>query len=247
MDKSPFYNILSHPHQLTEENVEYLEKIIQEYPYFQPARVLLLQNTYDDEQKYFRKIHNEGIHIPDAKYYYKNLMYNKMYPIKRTPEIVVSEDTKTEETSESVDQSILPKKETEPLRYAPSYYQLKETQEIDKEIDAMDFTSWLNILEEKKERATDQNPNAERTATVIQRFIHRKEEKTENAHLQREKTVVKTFSPEQLMSQTLAEIYVKQQLYDKAIAVYEKLYLNSSEKNTTFARRIEEIKELKNK
>jgi tetratricopeptide (TPR) repeat protein len=46
------------------------------------------------------------------------------------------------------------------------------------------------------------------------------------------------------MTETMAQIYLKQGLYEKALATYEKLSLKYPEKNIYFAGRIKEIKEI---
>lgn len=52
---------------------------------------------------------------------------------------------------------------------------------------------------------------------------------------------------DELITETLARIFVKQELYQQAIDAYQKLSLKFPEKNSYFASQIEEIKKLTNK
>ncbi len=51
---------------------------------------------------------------------------------------------------------------------------------------------------------------------------------------------------DEMVTQTLANIYVEQKKYDKALKAFKKLSLKYPEKNSYFATRIEEIEKLKN-
>jgi len=52
--------------------------------------------------------------------------------------------------------------------------------------------------------------------------------------------------PDDMVTETLANIYMQQKKYDKALEAFQKLSLKYPEKNSYFATRIEEITKLKN-
>lgn len=250
MEKEAFYTALSRPFSLSPEERQQMEQLVRQYPFFQAAQIMHLQNAYG-EAKYEHILHQSGIHISAPRYYYKNLMLHKMYV---QPQNIVQSETANKSIVNKVEvEKELPTTTTadtkqESLQYAPSFYHIQEKKEplVNFERDSHDFTEWLNALEypqtDLKERKSEK---AKKTAETISNFIN-KDKKPVSANKTEIKNSKKEYSAEQLMSQTLAEIYVKQRLYDRAIVIYKRLDLNSSEKNITFARRIEEIEELKN-
>ncbi len=261
MEKNTFYTALSHPFTLSEIERKGFDRLVQDCPYFQIAQIIRLQNTFGEE-KYESTLYQSGIYIPDARHYYQNLMLNKMYvqveqevleEQVKEPLLQIEEQEKTDRSEELEEKNQVKnfakeqEKEVEELQYAPTFYKIEE-KEFAPQVanETHNFTDWLAALETPK--SSQKTPKAKATAETISSFMSREKKPKKRTNEEVVKTTPEDSvqTPEQLMSQTLAEIYVKQKLYDRALAIYEKLDLNSSEKNTTFARRIKEIKKLKN-
>lgn len=108
----------------------------------------------------------------------------------------------------------------------------------------MSFTEWLlhfkNTSEKLKEENRDQRAlksmwQKEKLAAAME---EENEEIPENVF---EMAVNSITKEDGLASESLAEIYIKQEKYDKAIDMYRKLSLRNPQKNAYFARKIEEI------
>ena len=142
---------------------------------------------------------------------------------------------------------------------APAEYFLenKEAIEVEKpelsenlESEKHSFSYWLDYLQKKK---IEETPKVKKKATLIDNFLSDKRSKTikqKNQSQESEKTIQTKVnlgeekSKPEFMTETLAQIYIKQAYYDKAIEAYEKLSLKYPKKNTYFAGQIEKIKKL---
>jgi hypothetical protein len=142
------------------------------------------------------------------------------------------------------------------IGYGGNLYTLKEDEdpkeETSKEEDRS-FTDWMEVVDKGEETS---NSEPEKTAEpkkknldLIDNFIQNEPSIQRNikvADKQEDISADSVRENDSFMSETLASIYVKQRLFDKAIAVYRKLELKNPEKNVYFASQIEKIEKLKN-
>ncbi len=106
----------------------------------------------------------------------------------------------------------------------------------------MTFTDWLQFVQTK-----NQSENSSDRFALIDAFLAQQPKikpPSKTAKKQKDLSEASWTSTDELMTETLAKIFVKQKKYDKAIKAYEILRLKYPEKNSFFANQIKAIKEL---
>jgi tetratricopeptide (TPR) repeat protein len=108
----------------------------------------------------------------------------------------------------------------------------------------MSFSEWLAHFKTKSEKAKEEEKDQKALKTMWQKEKLAAALEEENEEIPEEvfEMAVNSITQEDdLASESLAEIHVKQGKYDKAIDMYRKLSLRNPQKNAYFARKIEEI------
>ncbi|MBN2596495.1 hypothetical protein [Labilibaculum sp.] len=114
------------------------------------------------------------------------------------------------------------------------------------------FTDWMTVVNKKDSKEVGPDSDKEKSKKgidLIDSFIQNEPRISRNIKVVDKQEDISLGSLEDkdgFISETLASIYVKQRLFSKAIAVYDKLVLKNPEKNAYFASQIERIEKLKN-
>ena len=216
-------NLIQHiknPQQIASEDVAKLDSLLLEFPYFQTARLLLAKGLLNtDSIRYNRQLKKAAAYSLDRKQLFKLIIQHsaKLNPIS-------IEGTQSTEDALAIGKPLAFNKEEE-----------------------HSFSEWLALSKVKR---IDRKPKSN-TKQLIDKFIEKeisisKPKKTtffKPIDVAKESLVENN----ELVTPTLAKVYLEQGHYDKAILAYEKLSLKYPEKNSLFANQIKLINKLKEK
>ena len=225
--------LLQCPGKIKAAEMDDLKKLIQQYPYFQAARLLYLKALYLSAREDFHKELKEStIHLSDRKQLLR-------YLYRTQGDKVASADATEDAFSFS----------TQVMRHADS----GSSQPAEGHVQEIPFVMSLNLEWEDSEENVDTD-NAQEARQqkdlLIEQFIKTNPgipKITGTADDMADLSQDNPYRKDELFSETLAKIYVRQHLYEKAIETYRKLSLKYPEKSIYFAHRIEELKENMNK
>lgn len=247
-----FFNLMNSSEKFSEESLIQLKELICKYPFFHGARVLYLQNLKSLGSPILNsEIQSQASILPNRQH-----LFVKLNPPKPSVSIATEVNVVAEPEVEVKPKARSRKK---PSVSEPSFTLLEGTNHADaKTINAeaspnSTDTEILELIEGNVENGIvniDSSKNGEATVSLIDVFLN-SNPKIERPAMPARGEVVENedislssvVEPEEVASEPLAQIFVMQGYFDKAIGVYEKLSLKYPEKSSYFADQIRKIKE----
>ena len=261
MKSSTFIDLIKNKRQIQEVETAELKTVVEEYPYFQAARVLYLKGLKNqDSFKYNNELKVTASYTTDRTLLFNYITTNNFNNQKEDIHQQIFEKISAEKTvatpSEKIE-SLIEKTEA----VSENISEIETALEIGKPIsfssaENHSFGEWLQlssrkpiVREEKKqiEKTTIEKPTAKED--LINTFI---ENNPKIKPLAKDKIVAvpvaKNSQDSSLMTETLAKVYLEQKKYENAIQAYRILSLKYPEKSGFFADQIKRIQILqKNK
>ena len=234
--------LIKHPEHLNKETLYDLRSLVAQYPYYQPARLLMLQNLYLLHDPTFdEELRRAAIYITDRKVIF-NLVEASHYKLKR-PQKSVPKGDRTVSLIDNFLSSIPADSEgaDNAEKQGESHTHRKPTA-----ADAtVDYVAYLMATDFEEDAVEMKGQN------LIDDFINKE---GGNFTLQDEIEYVPESSPqseneentpkEEYFTETLAGIYIKQGRYSTALEIIKRLNLDYPKKNAYFADQIRFLEKL---
>ena len=233
--------LIEHPERMDRDTLYELRSLLALYPYFQTARLLMLQNLYLlHDPSFDQELRQAAIYITDRKVLFQ-MIEAAHYQLKvqnTQPELVdrLDADDRDSRTLSLIDDFLdsLPKDESQ---------QEKKGKRKPTPADAaVDYVAYLLESESDEDREQAAEVPQLIGQSLIDSFINKDKGKiilNENPTLKPDldaDTVDRQKEGEEgYFTETLARIYIKQGNYSKALEIIQQLSLDNPKKNAYFA------------
>ena len=235
--------LINHPERLNRDTLYELRSIVARYPYFQTARLLMLNNMYLlHEPDFGAELRRSVLYVYDRRALCR-LIEGHFEKVEVEQETIIEEPS-VDRTMSLIDAFLgtLPE-ESEALQlsvdmvgdYAARFL-------LDDEAGDTDENELENVsLEELSQSVMELSATANIEPEVKDEIVAEEaEEETEaNEPQNTEETLDESY-----FTETLAKIYIKQHKYSRALEIIRSLYLKYPEKNIYFADQIRFLEKL---
>ena len=240
--------LINHPERLDRDTLYELRSMLALNPYFQTARLLMLQNLYLLHDAAFdEELRRAALYITDRKVIF-NMVEAAHYRLRNNLQQTQKPKTKSQDKEGSrtvtlIDQFL----ETIPVEDADSKKKRKPTPADA----AVDYVSYLLEIEGEEEAFKEEEQPQMKGQNLIDNFINNEGGNFELKEvpeflplLDENEKNEENSSDEGYFTETLARIYIKQGRYSKALEIIKRLNLNYPKKNVYFADQIRFLEKL---
>ena len=240
--------LIKHPERMDKETLYDLRSLIALHPYYQTARLLMLQNLYILHDPTFdEELRKAAIYITDRKVIF-NLVEAAHYKLCNPP--TARQGAPNTKERESIEEDRTALLIDNFLDTIPAESEEEEhAQKKRKPTPADATTDYVSYLLETEETAPEDTPLLKGQA-LIDQFLYQSGGKIELSEEplsppENEETPEEESESNTLYyTETLARIYIQQGKYQRALEIIKHLNLNNSKKNAYFADQIRFLQKL---
>ena len=227
-------SLIENPSKVNDKELSYFFDLTLKYPSSSFCFLLLTKILHDQERIGFEKtLNSTALRIPDRTLLY-DLIHSKTTSKHKEKIKPKKLDNDINELEKNIYGDLIQNQIINDLELLDSHNN-KEITQIVSETDVMSFEEWLTGRNNHDRNETDID-------SIIKNLNERKILKKKESFYSGLKAAKESLKENNKMNtETLAEIYVKQGNYPKAITIYEQLMLSNPEKKVFFASRINYI------
>ena len=236
-------NLIQHPELLDRDTLYELRGLLALYPYYQSARLLLLQNLFLLHDPMFNEeLRQAALYITDRKVIF-DLVEAAHYQMPKPQAAHEMEEGKEAQSGKKEDRTIsliddflgsIPEEERPDKK--------KKKRKPTPADAAIDYVSYLLETESEEEAEEEKKAPQMKGQSLIDDFINNDKGKIKLKDEPEYKPTIEDSAPEgekgdneSYFTETLAKIYIKQGRYEKALEIIQRLNLNYPKKNAYFA------------
>ena len=227
MNKQQFMSFIDNPSLIDSSQAKEIQQLVEQYPYFQTARILFLKSLYDNKSISYQSELKLTAAYAGNRSLLQSFIVNQ-HVLQTISEPIVTPTIESVQNLDNIESVATHSRTVIEFDFndSPVIHQAFELP---------------SVVEEPK---TIENKKQKQQFDLIDRFIKNepriipKEISNDHSH----DLASESASDTEFLTETLAEIYVRQKKYERAIEMFEKLSLKFPQKSVYFASRVSEIK-----